>query len=118
LWNTCWTAVWKQVFTIPRNWWCLPMICLCYHNLLWIHPIQWSFWLQMLQLNMHQRSVLFENLTSLLFSALSYKLLPNTICAALTLALQSVNTQMNNKGYSQLTKAQRNQHKQFCSYIV
>ena len=35
--------------------------------LLWIHLINWPFWLQMLQLNTQQQSVLFENLTSLPF---------------------------------------------------
>ena len=32
-----------------------------------IHLIKWLFWLQMLQLNAHQQSVLFENLTSFPF---------------------------------------------------
>ena len=45
--------------TIPLSWWCLPMICTCYHN-----PANWCS-LQLLQLNVHQQSVLFENLTSL-----------------------------------------------------
>ena len=35
--------------------------------LFWIHLIKWPFCLQMLQLNAHQQSVLFENLTSLPF---------------------------------------------------
>ena len=46
--------------------------------------------LQMLQLNMHQQSVLFENLRRLSFCS-TYKLLLNTICNPLTLALHSTN---------------------------
>ena len=35
--------------------------------LLWIHLIKWPFWLQMLQLNVHQQNDLFEYLRSLPF---------------------------------------------------
>ena len=35
--------------------------------LLWIHLMKWPFWLQLLQLNTHLQSVLFENLTNVPF---------------------------------------------------
>ena len=41
--------------------------------LLWIQLMKWPFWLQMLQLNVHQQSVLFKNLTSLPFCSISIR---------------------------------------------
>ena len=48
------------------------------------------------QQNVHQQSVLFETLTFFHLAVLSYKLLLNTICNALKLALHSTNIQKNN----------------------
>ena len=57
--------------TIPLSWWCLPMICACViitlENAALDTPNKVAFWLQILQLNVHQKSVLFENLRSLTF---------------------------------------------------
>jgi hypothetical protein len=51
---------------------------------------------QMLQLNVHQRSVLLQNRTSLPFSFFfSHGLTLNTITNSLTRALQSINKQKN-----------------------
>jgi len=46
--------------------WSVYVVITC-KLLLWIHPIKWPFWLQILQLNAHQQSVFFENLISLPF---------------------------------------------------
>jgi hypothetical protein len=64
----------------------------------------------MLQLNAHQQSVLFENLTRLLFLVLSYEMLLNTIYNAMKLVLRSVNKQKKNEIYSQLMFFQRSHH--------
>jgi hypothetical protein len=52
--------------------------------------IMWQFLSQMLQLNVHQWSVLFQNRTSLPFSDFSHGLSLNRITNALTWALQIV----------------------------
>jgi hypothetical protein len=52
--------------TIPLRWCCLPMIHVCRHNLR--NCCARQFLSQMLQLNAHKRSVLFQNRTSLPFS--------------------------------------------------
>jgi hypothetical protein len=54
-------------------------------------PINVAFSSQMLQLNAHQQTVFFQNITSLKFSDFSHELSFNTITNALTKALQSVN---------------------------
>jgi hypothetical protein len=54
--------------------------------------------------------VLYEHLKTY-FAALSYELLLNTICNALTLALHSINKEKNNEGCSQLMLFQCSQHK-------
>jgi hypothetical protein len=60
----CWFSL-----TVPLRWCCLHMIRVCWHNFkylsLSIHLIMWQFLSQMLQLNVHQRSVLFQNWTTL-----------------------------------------------------
>ena len=56
--------------------------------------------LQIRQLNAHQQSVLFETLTVFHLAVLSYKLLLNTICNVLILALHSTNIQKNTKRYN------------------
>jgi hypothetical protein len=91
LFLSCWFSL-----TVPLRWCCLPMIRIYWHNLrnccsqylltygaepflrscqlcshsrllLSIHLIMWPFLSQMLQLNSHQWSVLFQNRTSLQF---------------------------------------------------
>jgi len=51
------------------------------------------------------------------FGALSYELLLNTICNALTLALHSINKEKNKEGCSQLMLFQCSQHKQ-CHFCI
>jgi hypothetical protein len=70
---------------------------------------------QMLQLNPYQRSVLFQNRTSLPFPILSHGLSLSTITTALTRALQSVNKRNKNIQCCQLKFFQCSQHKFYSS---
>jgi len=77
---------------------------------------KWLLWLLMLQLNVHQKSVLFENLASLPFCS--------TFIRTVTKHNQthwhwhSVNKQKNNERYSQLVFFQCSHKKLFYFYIV
>jgi len=73
--------------------------------------MKWPFWLETLQLNAHQQSALFANLTILPFCSASMRTLTNTMCTAFTLALHSVNKQKNNERYSKLVFFQCSENK-------
>lgn len=77
-----------------------------------------AVWLQMLQLNEHQQTVLSENLKISRFAVLSYESLLNKICNSLILVQHSVNKQKNNKRFSQIMFFQCSQNKQFYSYMI
>jgi hypothetical protein len=81
--------------TVPLRCCWFPMIRVCRHNLrnlsLSIHIIMCQFLSQMLQLNTHQQSALFQNQTSLQFSDSLTRTVTSIVTNALTRALQSVN---------------------------
>jgi hypothetical protein len=78
----------------------------------------WPFWLQMLQLNAHQWSVLFENLKSLPFCSTSIR----TVAEHNLKFIDTGTTQRKHTKESwkilSLMFFQCSQHKQFYSYIV
>lgn len=85
--------------------------------LLCINLIKWPFCLKMLLINAHQQYIFFENSQLFYFAVISYELLINTICNALTPALHSVNKQRINEIYSKLMFFQCIQHETLYSYI-
>ena len=97
------TALIFGFLPLSLSWWCLPMICSCHLNLGNCHSVyNWSSDRFVMDTPAERAPTICPlwNSDSLPFYSISYKLLLNTICNVLILALHSTNIQKNNKRYN------------------